>query len=292
MISRFILLLKSIYNISKGGISLSVALTTATGYFLATRQIDLSVVFPFTGVLLLAQAASIINQIKERHTDKLMPRTQNRPLISNELSIRTSFLFSIFLTISGLFILGYFNGVVCALLGLFNLLWYDYVYTPLKYKTAFASIPGGIVGAVPPIIGWIAGGGNILHPTSIALAVFFFIGQIPHFWLIVIKYSNEYELAGIKSITERFSLPQIKRLVFTWILATSLCGSIFSLFIIINNNFTFWLLQSYSLALVVFFLFWFTKELNYKSTRAFISINIYYLIVMITIIADIAIGRS
>lgn len=291
MINRLTFFLKSLSQLVKVGISLSVALTTATGYLLSTGIFDYYVVYAFSGVLFMAMSASALNQVQERNTDKLMPRTRNRPLISGAISLNASIIITIVLGISGFLILWFFHGILPALLGLFNLAWYNGVYTPLKYKTAFAAVPGGIVGAIPPVIGWVAGGGSLFHISSMALAVFFFMGQVPHFWLIILKYSTEYKLAGIQSITDRFSIPQLRRLVCTWTIATALSGSIFAFLIILNHNISFFLIQLCSLALIIYFISWLLKQSAYQSRRAFISINLYYLQVMLIIIADIIIGR-
>lgn len=287
MISNLTGSFKAFYKLSKGGISLSVALTAATGYFLSTGKIDVYVIYPFLGVLLLAMAASILNQVQEIRADKIMPRTQNRPLLTHTISVKSSILLTLILAFAGTFILYYFNGLLAASLGFFNLLWYNFVYTPLKYKTAFASFPGGLVGAIPPVIGWVAGGGELMHPISVALAVFFFIGQIPHFWLLILRYSDEYRIAGMKPITDKFNIIQIKRLVLIWVIATALSGSILAYFLIIYHNTVFYLIQIFSLGLMLYFLSWFFMKSGNRSRKAFISINVYYLLIMIFIISDI-----
>lgn len=287
MIQKFIVFFKAYYNLSKGGISLSVALTTATGYLLSTGEFNEAVLYPFLGVLFLAMAASILNQVQERRADKIMPRTQNRPLLTHTISLRSSIILTLGFGIAGSVILYYFNGLLAASLGLVNLLWYNFVYTPLKYKTAFASFPGGLVGAIPPVIGWVAGGGELFHPTAMALALFFFIGQIPHFWLLVLRYSDEYKIAGMKPITDKFNSIQIKRLVLIWVIATALSGSILAYFMIIYHNSVFFLIQSFSLGLMLFFIMWYLRNSSDRSRKAFISINVYYLFIMIFIITDI-----
>lgn len=290
MTSKFLLLLKSVYHLSKAGISISVALTTALGYLLSVRYFDMAIIPPFTGVLFLAMAASALNQFQEKETDKLMPRTHRRPLVNGSISSGFAITVIIIFTVTGTSVLYYYNGIIAALLGLFNMFWYNAVYTPLKYKTAFAAFPGGIVGAVPPVIGWVAGGGYILHPTAIALALFFFIGQIPHFWIIIMKYSSEYELAGIKSITQKLNQFQIRRLIFNWVIATAICGSILAFNVMLNNNESFYLIHLLSFLIIAFFVHWMTRKANHHSIKAFVSINLYYLLVMLVIAIDILIG--
>ena len=86
--------------------------------------------------------------------------------------------------------------------------------------TAFAVVPGSLVGALPPFIGWFAGGGELFNERIMWVAMFFFIGQIPHFWLLLLMFGKEYALAGFPSLNAVFNDNQIKRLSYTWILAT------------------------------------------------------------------------
>ena len=280
-------MLRSVLNLGKAGISFSVALTAATGYLLSIRVYNPDVLFVFIGVLLLAMAASALNQVQEREADNKMLRTQKRPLLNGNASFRLAILMITVFSLSGFLILYVYFSLLPALLGLGNLLWYNFVYTPLKYKTAFAAFPGGIVGAVPPVIGWTAGGGHIMHVSALTLALFFFIGQIPHFWILILKYSSEYKKAGIKTIAEKFSVKQIKRLVFSWVVATAASGSLLSYYLIINHNPAFYFLQALSASLIIYFIYWLGLKNNHHSYKAFLSINIYYLVVMIVLIADL-----
>ncbi len=76
---------------------------------------------------------------------------------------------------------------LAAALGIFTLLWYNLVYTPLKRITAFAVLPGALIGAMPPLIGWTAAGGNPLDMEIMAVAFLLFVGQMPHYWLLLLK---------------------------------------------------------------------------------------------------------
>lgn len=282
--------MRSFLNLGKAGISFSVALTTATGYLLSTGKIDFSVLFPYSGVLFLAMAASALNQIQEVKTDSLMQRTANRPLVNKQLSLQTAVLFTIISSLLGTFILWYYCGGLPALLGVLNMVWYNAIYTPLKYKTAFAAFPGGVVGAIPPVIGWVAGGQSMLHPVSVALATFFFIGQIPHFWLLILHYSKQYKASGIKSVTDKLNTLQLHRLIVIWVLATAACGSLLFNAIIINNNFSFFVLQAFSLMLMITIIVWFIQRNTGRSYYAFIAINIYYFLVMMVLLIDNFLG--
>ncbi|HET6463290.1 MAG TPA: UbiA family prenyltransferase, partial [Candidatus Krumholzibacteria bacterium] len=107
------------------------------------------------------------------------------------------------------------------LLGLVTILWYNGVYTPLKRVSAFAAIPGGVVGAIPPVIGWVTAGGAATDPRIIAVAFFFFVWQVPHFWLLLLRIGGEYERAGLPTLTRMFTRPQFARIIYVWMIATA-----------------------------------------------------------------------
>ena len=80
--------------------------------------------------------------------------------------------------------------------GLLTFYWYNAVYTPLKKKTALAIIPGSLVGALPPVAGWLAAGGNLLDLKIGIVALYFFVWQIPHFMAIAWLYRADFSRAG------------------------------------------------------------------------------------------------
>ncbi|RPI68985.1 MAG: hypothetical protein EHM47_13890, partial [Ignavibacteriales bacterium] len=112
--------------------------------------------------------------------------------------------------------------------------WYNVIYTPLKKKNPLAIIPGSLVGAIPPAVGWAAAGGSIFDSGIIIISFFFFIWQIPHFWLLLLVLDKDYEKAGFPTLTKIFSHAQLARITFIWILATIVTGLIIPLFGITN----------------------------------------------------------
>ena len=108
------------------------------------------------------------------------------------------------------------------MLGLVNVLLYNVVYTGLKKVTALAIIPGALVGAVPPLIGYTAAGGGVTDTIIILFALFMFLWQMPHFWLLLARYGSEYEKAGIRTLYGSLNSDQIRRLVMVWIIRSSL----------------------------------------------------------------------
>ena len=169
----------------------------------------------------------------------------------------------------------------------FRCFWYNWIYTPLKQKTAFAAVPGALVGAIPPALGWVAGGGTLLDPRIGGLALFFFIWQIPHFWLLLLDSSRDYESAGLPSITKIFSTEQIKRIVFIWLLSTGVSSLIIPLFGLLSSFFSCVL----SVAATSWF-FWntiiFIRSFDDRdSLRAtFIKLNFYAVLVLLLLSVD------
>ncbi len=173
------------------------------------------------GVFLLACGASALNQVQERDIDARMERTFRRPLPSGMVTRVHAFDVSLALVTVGLFLLLNDGGGTAALLGLFAVLWYNAVYTYLKRITAFAAVPGALVGAIPPAIGWVSAGGSIVDPRLLALVFIFFMWQVPHFWLLILRRGKEYENAGLPSLTRIMGREQIARITYVWIVAAA-----------------------------------------------------------------------
>lgn len=267
-------------------ISFSVALTALTGYVLKSQNFDFELLLPVFGVFFLSVGSSALNHIQEKHFDALMERTRERPLPSGDISFKTALFFSLTMLIIGSSLL-LISNLYAFLLGLLAVIWYNLIYTKLKRRTAFAAVPGAIIGAIPPLIGWVAAGGKLLDYQIIVVAFFFFIGQIPHFWLILLKYGKEYELAGFPSLTGFFKDIQIKRLTFTWIVALAVSSLLFPLTGIISSTFLIAILILISSLLILSFsknIFSKTKVFNFG--HAFFHLNLYFLLIMLLIIIN------
>ena len=226
--------LKILFELTKLKITLFVTVTTAFGFISAAGDVTAAIIAPVTGILLLACGSAAVNHYQERKTDALMDRTKNRPIPSGRISPQNALYVALTLIITGSVILYEGAGVLALGLGLLNLLWYNGIYTPLKRSNALAIIPGSMVGAIPPVVGWIAAGGNIFDPQIIIIAFFFFIWQIPHFWLLLLILSKDYEQAGFPTLTKTFNQDQLSRITFMWISATGITGILIPLFGIIK----------------------------------------------------------
>lgn len=214
--------IKILAELTKIKITFFVMVTTGFGYIAATDSYDFKIVLVLLGVLFLACGSAALNHYQERFTDSLMSRTRNRPLPSGRVSPSKVLEISVLLVLAGTVLLFLSGNFISALFGLLNLIWYNGIYTPLKRKSSLAIIPGSLVGAIPPIIGWTAAGGDLLNPQILMIAFFFFIWQIPHFWLLLLVLDEDYKKAGMPTLTSLFSKDQLARVTFIWIIATAI----------------------------------------------------------------------
>jgi protoheme IX farnesyltransferase len=274
-------------HLGKIKISLLATLSTATGYLLATGKVTIHMLVPTAAVFLLACGSCALNQYQERETDQWMERTKSRPIPSGRLNPQTALWVSIGLILSGSFILFCGTGDLALALGLFAVFWYNLIYTPLKQKTAFAAVPGALVGAIPPALGWVTGGGRILDPRIGGVALFFFIWQIPHFWLLLLDSSEDYENAGLPSITQLFSTRQIKRIVFIWLLSTGVSALTFPSFGLINFRFVYLFLLVATFWFIWDAIHFFRSYPRAPTLRiAFMKLNAYALAVLLLLSVD------
>jgi heme o synthase len=273
-------------QLTKPVISISVACSALTGFLLCQGYFASGWLAATAGVLLLSAGSSAINHIQEAGVDRLMERTRLRPIPSGLVKPVRAWIFAIALILGGIILLLQLNIWMPVFLGVLTIFWYNAVYTPLKRVTAFAAIPGAVVGAIPPLIGWTAAGGSIAHYHAILLAFLFFIGQIPHFWLILLKNAGDYEKAGFPTLTQLFSPPQIASLTLVWIFATAMAAVMLVLFGIVSSP-----ALSLSIFLLAFFLLisfrkWFNVKTFPDPRQAFINLNIFYALVMILLVVE------
>ncbi len=211
---------KHYLTLFRTGIAFFAACSAAMGFFLSPHRHAPGVLIPAAAVFFLACGASALNQYQDRNRDAKMDRTRARPLPSGALAPALALAAATASILAGLLIL-FFAGSGAFALGLFALLWYNGVYTSLKRVTAFAAIPGAAVGMVPPAVGFVAGGGSPFDAKIVVICLIFFLWQVPHFWLLVLKYGEDYERAGLPSLTQSMDKAQISRVTFAWLTAAA-----------------------------------------------------------------------
>jgi heme o synthase len=226
--------LKIFFELIKVTVTLPVTFLAFTGYTIQKGKLEPNTLLVCLGVFFLAGAASAINQIIEAKYDGLMERTKKRPIPSGRISKKNSLIIACILAFGGILILLPFS-TTSVLLGLINLCWYIGVYTFLKRKTAFAVIPGSLTGSIPILIGFTAAHGNITDPKAILIAFFVFMWQIPHFWLLMLIYRDDYKKAGYPTLFEIFSPFLIRLWTLVWIIAAIIVSLSLYYFGIYNN---------------------------------------------------------
>jgi len=267
-------------------LSLMVSISAMTGYFLTGSSPKWALFLVFGGVFLLAAGTTVLNQVQECGQDALMKRTVKRPIPSGEISGPAASLIAALLILAGTFLLSR-NGWLPMVLGLSNIVFYNLIYTPLKTRSWLAIIPGALVGAVPPLIGWTSAGFYIFHPNAMFVAIFVFLWQIPHFWLLMIKYGKEYESAGFSSISKMLNERQIKLVVFYWGVITSLFLMLFPFFGFSFKPLLLGSLIGINFLFVSLFHRYLFRDKSSKTIRkAFILINTYAMVVFLFLVIN------
>ena len=279
--------IKILLELSKFRITSFVSLTTGFGFIAAAGVLTFSLIPVLIGVLLIACGSASLNHFQERKTDALMERTKFRPIPSGRISTINTLIFSSILIISGSIVLYLSGGIIASLIALSNLIWYNVVYTMLKRKSAFAIIPGSLVGAIPPAVGWVSGGGLLTDPQLFIICFFFFIWQIPHFWLLLLVFDEDYQKAGFPTLTQIFDKNQLIRITFMWIIATGVTAILIPLFGLVKQD-----LINVALFISGVWLTWNAFKLLSKTdnnlifTFAFRSINLFVLTVVTLVSLD------
>ncbi len=190
---------KAFSELVKFRLSFLVAFSSGFGYLLAHQgTLDWANLAAITfGGLMVSGGSITLNQIAEQVYDKLMTRTQNRPLPTGRLNNKEAYLFSLIIVGIGLSIIAIQTNWFAVLLSIISLLLYSFVYTPLKRVGPIAVFVGAIPGAMPPLIGWVAATGQISIEALIIFGIQF-IWQFPHFWAIAWVADEDYKKAGFK----------------------------------------------------------------------------------------------
>ena len=193
---------KDYFQLIKFTLSFMVVFSTLVSYLLAPNvRFDLiQVLLLFSGGMLITGSANAINQILEKKTDALMKRTAKRPVASGRMSVTEATVFAIVAGALGVFIMWFRFNLESALLGLASLFLYGFIYTPLKKINSVAVLVGAFPGALPCLIGWVAGFYDtpIVWTGGIILFAIQFLWQFPHFWAIAWVAHKDYTAAGFK----------------------------------------------------------------------------------------------
>jgi protoheme IX farnesyltransferase len=195
-------LLADYATLFKVRVSTMVLITSAAGYYLGSLRSGIS---PFNvgmtkaigGIAVVTCGASALNQVLERKTDRLMRRTQNRPMAAGRISLAHGLIVGFLATFLGSLYLVRATNPLTGTLTLLTAVAYVAIYTPLKTVSSVNTFIGAFPGALPPLIGWTAARGVIEWP-GVALFAILFVWQFPHFMAIGWMYREDYARAGIR----------------------------------------------------------------------------------------------
>ena len=197
---QFVVRLKAYMELIKFRLSALVTFSAVFGFILGDSAVSFS--WPaFVGLtlggFLISGASGAANEIMERDLDKLMKRTENRPLPLKVISLSEAYLFTSLVAFIGVGLLWVFTNPLTTLLGVLSMILYVFAYTPLKRVGPIAVFVGAIPGAMPPLWGWTAATGTISYEALIIFGIQF-IWQFPHFWAIAWVSDDDYKRAGFK----------------------------------------------------------------------------------------------
>lgn len=186
-------------ELTKPKVVLLMLITSLVGMFLATRAgVPWTVlVFGNLGIGLCAGAAAAVNHVVDRRIDSIMARTHKRPVTAGRVSVPAALGFALLLAVAGQALLLAFTNELTAWLTLASLLGYAVLYTGfLKRATPQNIVIGGLAGAAPPLLGWVATTGH-LSAEPLLLVLIIFAWTPPHFWALAIHRKEEYAKADI-----------------------------------------------------------------------------------------------
>tara|TARA_B100001173_G_scaffold309580_1_gene322231 strand:+ start:879 stop:1748 length:870 start_codon:yes stop_codon:yes gene_type:complete len=191
--------LSIIKELTKFRLTLSVVFSSFISYFLGATEVNpIQLFYLVAGGILIVSSSNIFNQIIEKDLDKLMKRTQNRPLPKKEITPKLALFLAILSALIGLIFM-YLINLKVAILAAVSIFLYTAIYTPMKLISPLSVFVGAIPGAFPFMIGWVAATNDIgIEALTLFLMQFFW--QFPHFWSIGWSQNSDYEKAGFKML--------------------------------------------------------------------------------------------
>lgn len=195
---------KTFSKLTKFGIVIFVLLAGLAGYatgFLVENQFDIKHLISFLGGLYFLSSGSLaLNQVQEWKIDLKMPRTQSRPIPSGKIKPMAAAIIAFVMLFLGINIL-YSLSAMAGHLALISVVLYNGLYTLFwKPRWIFAAVPGAIPGALPVTIGYAVNNPEIFNQESVYLFLIMFLWQMPHFWILALKYKDDYRLGGIPTL--------------------------------------------------------------------------------------------
>lgn len=228
-------MLRDYYTLAKPGIVYGNLITTVASFLFASgwivllsQLLGLVEVFAATvvGLGCVIASACVFNNYFDREIDKSMKRTQNRPLVTGVISVRSALIYGSVLGIVGFVLLAIVVNLLSAAIALFGWVMYVFVYTFVKRWSWAGALVGSIPGAVPILVGYVAVTGTIDF-ISLTLFLILAVWQLPHFYGIAMYRAPEYAAAHIPTIVAQKGMHTTKihiivSIVVFWVVSMSL----------------------------------------------------------------------
>ena len=192
---------KVMMDFTKFRLSALVIFSALSGYLFVGGNDGLEITYLLLGGFLVTAASNGSNQIWERELDRLMNRTENRPLPTGDLTVNQGLIIVSVCLLIGLWMLLQLN-LGSMLLGLAAFISYVFIYTPMKRVTPWAVFIGAFPGAIPPMLGAVAGSDSFGLVPGVLFFVQF-VWQFPHFWAIAWVIYDDYKQAGFSLLPSK-----------------------------------------------------------------------------------------
>jgi heme o synthase len=177
-----------------------------------------ALVATLVGGFLSAASANAFNMIYDRDIDRVMHRTQQRPLVTGVLSVVEARVFAWSMAVVSTLLLGIFANWLAAALSVAAIAFYVLIYTMLlKRRTEQNIVWGGIAGCFPVVIGWAGVTGSLDWPAWI-LFTLVFLWTPAHYWPLSMKYRDDYEAADVPMLAVVRGRPMvgIQVILYAW----------------------------------------------------------------------------
>ncbi|HSX26517.1 MAG TPA: heme o synthase [Chlamydiales bacterium] len=213
-------MIKTYYLLTKPGIIMGNAITTISGFFLASQgHFDLWLfIATLIGLPSVIASACVFNNYIDRHADAKMARTKNRALVKGLISGRSALLFAIFLGLFGFTILALYTNLLAVAIAALGFFVYVVLYSVWKYRSTYATLIGSISGAVPPVVGYCAASGRFDMGAAL-LFMILVLWQMPHFFSIAMYRFTDYTAASIPVLPVKKGIPTTKIHMLLYIIA-------------------------------------------------------------------------
>lgn len=186
-------------DLTKLGIVIFVVLAGLAGYavsYSVEQVFDwLHLLNLLGGLYFLSSGSLVLNQLQELNRDRMMPRTSKRPIASGKIKPAAAGILALTYIVIGSDLL-FQSSILAGALGWLTIILYNWLYVYWwKPKWAFAAVPGAIPGALPVTIGFVANSSDLFRSDSIYLFLILFLWQMPHFWVLAIRFREDYQQA-------------------------------------------------------------------------------------------------